>query len=66
MAEWAVINIDREAGPSPRIIGATYAMEVPGGMLIRSFLQTGCALAFVPAPQMTVAMWIDENKIEHK
>jgi hypothetical protein len=69
MSKWTVIDIDKE--PSGKVSGGTYAMRVPGGMLIRCITEQGIAMTFVPmsermlAPNKSVTdQWIEENEID--
>lgn len=67
MAEWKVINVDKEA--SGQITGGTYAMKVPGGMIVRTVVQDhGTAMVFVPskdhvASADVASTWIEDNKV---
>lgn len=70
MAEWVAISkdIDKTNG---ELLGATYVMKVPGGMIVRNIMNFGVGMVFVPdpSPQMTVNFenvlekWIENNSI---
>lgn len=68
MANWTVINIDRDI-QSWNIVEFTAAMKVPGGMIIRSVVQDhGVSMVFIPGkdhvPGADVAStWIEDNKV---
>lgn len=72
MAEWKVVNVDKGIR-TRETTGATYAMQVPGGMLIRVCSQLGESITYVPDPNHPsmsvitvddlIEKWIDENKI---
>ena len=73
MAEWTVISVDKD---ETGILGATYVMKVPGGMVVRNLTATGAtSLLFVPdrtndqlvssgiEAENLLEKWISDNKV---
>lgn len=72
MSKWTVVNIDHDIKSGEKT-GATYVMEVPGGMVVRVCSLLGESLTFVPDPNHPamsaitidnlIDKWIEDNKV---